>query len=309
MTGRRASNSNVWADRKQAGRLFNDGGRAPTVAPPYRITTAMELHVAGQPGRKTTGDGLIRAIKRADAVLARCSSEETYLDCGTAYVQRARPAVAAANLAMELRIPAGSDAEQVIARLLAHFAAAGVPCHSLDANDADWPAELPAAAMRHGYRPVKRQVLELRNATAPAAGAAVQVIPGRAALAEVAALHRARALAMGVGPDAAGAIADTCLDHLDDPRIDVLLARAQRKPVGLVSVLTLGNIGVVLDLFSDASAGPDIRPTLAARLLEHCQRSQFEQVIIGLGEGDDRLAFVESLGFEPVAQFERYVQG
>lgn len=269
----------------------------------------MELNVAGQPARKTAADGLIRAVKRADAVLARCGGEEeTYLEGATAYTHATRPAAAAVNLALDLRVPPGAAAEQVVAKLTAHFDSAAVPCHSMDASDTVWPAALAAAVEQRGYRPVQRQVLELRQARIPHANDAVQIISARALPAECATLHRRRAADNGADEDSAEQIADACLDQLDDPRLDVLLARVNRKPAGLAGVLTLGNIGVVVDVFATGN-DDGVLNTLAARLLDHCQRSQFEQVIVCLLERDARLAFFESLGFEPVAQFTRFVRG
>ncbi len=97
------------------------------------------------------------------------------------------------------------------------------------------------------------------------------------------------------------------MDQLDDARIEIFLARVNRKTVGLTSLLTLGNVGVLLDLFA-VGLDTSVLNVLAARMIEHCQRAQFEQVIVRFASDDPRGAFFTSIGFKPILEYSRYVR-
>jgi hypothetical protein len=267
----------------------------------------MELPVARHPGQKATPDALIRAIKRGEVILARMIAEEKYLDGATVFTSPQRAAVASANGAADLRLPPGTGASTVLDNIDAWFSGQGVTCQWLDAAETVWPAELAAAIERRGFRAVAGGVMALADYTPPAVDAALQVIPGRAAYRELRTIFEARSRAAAHADPTLCAAA--MIDQLDESRVDVFLARRERRPVGVGILLTLGNIGIVLELFvaADDRRDPILR-TLAARLLDHCQRAQFEQVIVRIDEGDPNLADFAALGFRTVTQYVRYVR-
>ena len=283
----------------------------PSVARVQRLSdtieSSMDLHVIKK--SVATPDVLVRAVKRALAILARLIATETYLEGATAFSSADRSLLASANQATDLRLPPGVSAAKVLDTIDVHFAASTVRCASLDASELDWPADLQAAIESRGWRAVRRNVYLLSDYVPPVANAAVQVIPGRAAYAELRLAltdHVARQ-----HHDAARVTqqVEAAMDQLDDSRIDVFLARQARKPVGVASLLTLGNIGVVLDLFDLSSHdSSDVFVTLAARLFDHCLRAQFEQVLLCLDEGDAQLPRFAALGFKAVASYVCYVR-
>jgi hypothetical protein len=266
----------------------------------------MDLPLARQPGQKTSLQGLIRAAKRADVILLRMVAEETFLDGATAYISQAHPALREANAAFDLRIPPEGDAKRIIDGLLAAFAEAGATCFSCDSSEADWPAPLAEALAARGYQPRAFAIAELTAYAPPSTiDEKLQIIPGRAAYHELRGLYAQRE--EHAGNPAAQDAAQARVDQLDDPRVDLFLARRDRQPVGLASLLTLGNIGVVLDLFTAPSCeDPAVLHTLAAHLIDHCMRAQFEQVIARFEPDDTRAAFFAGLGFKLAGQYVRY---
>lgn len=267
----------------------------------------MELNVIKKSA--STPDVLVRAVKRAQAILARLVATETYLDGATAFTSPDRSLLASANHAADLRLPPGVGAGKVLDTIDAHFAAAAVRCGSLDASELDWPADLKVAIESRGWRAVRRNVYLLSDYVPPVVEAAVQVIPGRAAYGELRQALSNHAVRQHNDAARVTQQVEAAMDQLDDSRIDIFLARQSRKPVGVASLLTLGNIGVVLDLFdSSANDSSGVFNTLAARLFDHCLRAQFEQVILSLDEGDVRLPRLASLGFKAVASYVCYVR-
>lgn len=269
----------------------------------------MELNVIKKSAANATPEVLVRAVKRAQAILARLIATETYLDGATAFTSPDRSLLASANHAADLRLPPGVSATKVLDTIDAHFTAMSSRCASLDASELEWPGELKAAIESRGWRAVKRHVHLLSNYAPPAVDLGVQVIPGRAAYGELRQALADRAAKQHDDPATAKQQADAAMDQLDDSRIDIFLARQSRKPVGTASLLTLGNVGVVLDLFeSSANDSSVVFTTLAARLLDHCLRAQFEQVILCQDEGDPQRPRFAALGFKPVANYLCYVR-
>lgn len=267
----------------------------------------MELNVIKKSA--ATPDVLVRAVKRAQAILARMIATETYLDGATAFTSPDRSLLEPANHATDLRLPPGVSAAKVLDTIDAYFAAAAVRCASLDASELEWPTPLKAAIESRGWRAVTRHVYLLADYAPPVADASVQVIPGRAAYGELRQAQADRAAKEHNDATRVKQQVEAAMDQLDDSRIDIFLARQSRKPVGVASLLTLGNIGVVLDLFdSSANDSSGVFNTLAARLFDHCLRAQFEQVILSLDEGDVRLLRLAALGFKAVASYACYVR-
>ena len=266
----------------------------------------MDLPLARQPGQKTSLEGLIRAAKRADVILLRMVAEEKFLDGATAYISADRPQMKEANGAYDLRVPPDGEPSKIIDTLLAAFDEAGATCSSCDSSEAEWPAPLAETLTARGYTPRTCALAELAAYVPPSpTDDQLQIIPGRAAYQELAQIYAQRE--EGAGNPSPQESAQARVDQVDDPRVDLFLARRDRKPVGLASLLTLGNIGVVLDLFTSPTCDDvAVLHTLAAHLIDHCMRAQFEQVITRFDPADARAPFFSGLGFKVVGQYVRY---
>ncbi len=276
----------------------------------------MELPVATL-SSATAPDALIRAIKRADTILARTGAEENALETATAFANSDRPAVAALNRAFDLRLSEGVEPCQVIDEVQAFFTERNSICQGLDTNESSWPVPLAQAVAACGFAVQSCTVHVLTGHASAANHESLQIIPARAAYAESRQLFRQQAIELpGAAPHPdtntdtfADAFADSRIDFLDESRVDCFLARHNRQPVGHISLLTLGNVGVLLDLFAMDDDDHTIADALLARLIDHCQRAQFEQVITRTAEGDRYRSFLEDCGFKPRVNYERYVAG
>jgi len=291
----------------------------------------MELPLAGNTAgqlnphasAQTSDDALVRALKRADVILARTGAEESYLTAATAYVDADRSKASLMNVAFDLRLSEEITPSDAIKEIVDHFGSQGSVCHYLNSMDLDWPTELVEAATANQFAAVTMQIDRLVNYARPdQVDEQMQVIPGRAAYQEMRSLYYQNAIAVlseQAGDDAdsnaqvqiANQIADAAMDQFDEARIDVFLARENKQPVGLMSLLTLGNIGVLSDVVLlptlDQACSSRVMASLFGHVIDCCVRAQFEQVLVRGVQGDRELAFYEQYGFEQAVQYTRYV--
>jgi len=265
----------------------------------------MELPVASasyQPDAQT----LVRAIKRAAVVLKRTMAQEVRLACGTAFVDAARPGVRMSNCATDLTPVDDQPPDAVLDAVLQPFADAGATCHGLDSSDDHWQEALLAAVQARGYETKRWCVFAMAGFSSDRRpNDAVQIIPARAAYAEAKRffVHQAEAES-NLSGQAAEDLAAARIDQLDEPRLDMFLARIDNQPVGIAGVLTLGNIGVLHNVFtSPDQRGKGVGGTLMHKLVDVCNRAQFEAVIVERAEGCWAIPFYESLGFAQVGSY------
>jgi len=273
--------------------------------------SAVELPIAAE-SYQPSADALVRAIKRGDVLLARMAAEETQLEGATALVNPARSGIRRVNLAAEVHLPEGLTAGEVLKGLDTHFESAGARCLELQCTEQDWPEPLAEAAASRSYARRERAVYLLKEYAPPSPKAAdLQVIPGRAAYGQVAAISRLGARTRWAGDDEAAANqwAETRIDFLDEPRLELFLGRIEGQPVGYASLLSLGQMGVVEDVYT----APDFRRRgVATRLMAHviglCQRAQFEQVILAVDPDNPARALYDKLGFREITRFSTFVR-
>lgn len=256
----------------------------------------MELPIAPQTYQPSP-QALVRAIQRSNLILARMTAEETALDGATALTNPERPGVSFANCAMEVDVPQGQTAARVLENIDAHFTERGLRGLMLSAAN-EWPADMLPLLETRGYRPRKMNVFLVTDyVSSRELNNNLQIIPGRAAYAELRKLFE----------ESAADTADAMLDRLDEPRAEVFLGRLHSQPAGVVVVVTLGQIGVIDFVYTATSArGQGVATTLLAHALDHCQRAQFEQVILEAPEGCPAVPVYQRLGFKPVASFTQY---
>lgn len=301
----------------------------------------MDLPIA-QSSYQPTPATLVREACRARVVLSRTLAEETQLGIATAFQSPAYPRLTLANHAAELRLSDESSLEQTQAHwddLMGRFDQLGLPCLALTPNRPTMPPALASLALEQSYRPMRRRVL--RAASYAASGQTIphlQVIPARAAYSELPAVaSAARDVLEPVGSAAEAKMGSALKDCLDEPRLNLLLARLHGRPVGLAGVLVLGPAGVLwppacLETVDD----PRLPSVLLEAVMDQCQRSMLERVLVDLPEPDPQKqplpghsesdpdanslagrelayrlnqpkAFLR-LGFEEVTHYERYHQ-
>lgn len=268
----------------------------------------MELPIAPQ-SYVPPPQALVRAMHRVQIMLARTTSQETELSGATAFVDAAHPDVPMANFAADLHVPADSSASSVLDTLLDHYQSNGLQCLWLSCNQLDWPADLLQAAVERGYVSMPAlQVRLLRGYRSPRIQSdKLQIIPSRAAYAQLRLLLQQAAqhdwANLGASPDH---MASVLLTQLDEPRVESYLGRLDGKPVGLVDIVSVGQIGVIKSLYVSP---PMRRQGIAGRLMEQavdfCRRAMFEQVILECLSDDPSSSWYDRLGFIFVAEHRK----
>jgi putative acetyltransferase len=271
----------------------------------------MDLPIAPQT-YQPSADALVRAIKRVDVMLARTAAVETPLDVATVFTHADRPHVHMVNFAADVRCPEGQTSAQVFDAIDTAFAQAGTSCFRVMAADTHWSADLAAEAQVRGYAKSSRQLLLLQSYTPPSLNEALQVIPARAAYPQMRAFSRQAAIdEQHVDARVADDLAATQIDHLDEPRVEAFLGRLDGEAAGVVKLVTLGQIGVIDDVYvAPAFRRRGVAATLLAHTMDHCQRALFEQVILEVDAADrEAQRLYTRLGFKPATEFHHYQRG
>lgn len=243
-------------------------------------------------------DQAARAVRRAYAVLSGVLAEEhpaplrdgRHADdadeppvVATAFIAPDLPRVHQANWLCDLAVPPGIDPGAALDSALRTFADRHARCHLLRPADAHPDATLLAAAAAHGFTPRHVTLYRWPGGILDApAQPPVQLIPSRAAYDQLRAL--ALVHAHEIAPDDNDLQQQLVRHHVrrhDEPRLESFLARLDGSPVGSVQVLSLGPIGVVVELYVVPDArrrGIGLR--LLAAAVEYARRAQFESLIL-----------------------------
>jgi ribosomal protein S18 acetylase RimI-like enzyme len=268
----------------------------------------MELPIAAESYQPSPG-ALLRAANRAELMLAKMAGTETVLDGAVAIINASRPEVRMVNFAAELSMLPGSTADALLDAVLAHFAAENATCWKLYTPDGTWSDDLARAAAARGFVPQQSMLMKVRKQRAVTqANEKLQVIPARAAYGELRALNRVGAQYWTDDPALLDDLADTLVDHYDEPRLEGFLGRLDRKPVGIAAVVTLGQIGVITEVFTHPDyRGQHVASTLLSHVMDHCVRAQFEQVVLEVDpDNAAAIGLYESLGFAEVKRMTCY---
>ncbi len=251
---------------------------------------------------------LVRAIKRVDVMVNRMIADEADLDGATAFTNADRPTVHMANCAAEVRLGEGQDADALLDRIDAHFAEVGTKCWYLMSSELDWPEALAEAAKARGFEKTESGAFLLDPYKPPKQLLDnIQIIPGRAAYGELRELGYDQAREdYGLDDDRADQLVGAMIDRLDEPQIEVFLGRIDKKPVGNLTVVTVGQVGVIDAVYTmQAWRRKGVARTLMHHAVEYCQRAGFEQVVLESVDPGPT-ALYESLGFRRIATITCY---
>src|SRR5205823_181398 len=105
-------------------------------------------------------------------------------------------------------------------------------------------------------------------------------------------------------------LADALILHLEDPQTDALLALKDDVPAAFVTVLTVGEIGCITELFvSKSMRCQGVGRTMMSRALEICARSLFKHVFVSCEpQNAPAISLYRQLGFEKIGDFVCYVR-
>jgi ribosomal protein S18 acetylase RimI-like enzyme len=257
------------------------------------------------PGR----DDLIRYFHRTELHWAQqLAAEETQLDVGTALFNPALPEVFDANMVFDASLPEGVPPADAIAEAEGHFESRGGRCRMWVMNPST-PAEgaqpLIAQLLSAGYEKGGYDILHLaaqpRKPIQEVGG--LTIIPARAGF------RHARELATEAAAEWGRAqLGDAQVMHLEDPQTDALLAIKDGAAVALVTVLTVGEIGCIENLYvAQSHRGQGIGRTMMSRAMEICARSVFRHVFVGVTPTNEpAVKLYDLFGFERIGHFAYY---
>jgi GNAT superfamily N-acetyltransferase len=261
-----------------------------------------------QPHGDPTREDLLRYYARGQLHWARHLGEEAQLDVGTAINNASLADVWGANQVRDVSLAEGMTPQQAMQEVSEHFAAAGTRCRAWTMNPAAPAARTRLMAdhlLAQGYQRASHEIHYLQNfPTDPLREVAgLKIIPARASYRHVRALAEESA-----EHGNAASIAEASVLHLDDPHVDALVALRDGVAAAYLAVLSIGEIGLIEDLFvSEPARGQGIGRTMMSRALEICARSLFKHVFIGVASDNaPGLALGARCGFQKIGQTDSY---
>jgi len=257
----------------------------------------MELPIAGQ-SETATPAGLVRYAHRARLMLGRTVGEETPLEHASHLADPRHPDLPHGNRIADLHFPRDEDPATIVQSLPGRNA----PLAPLALRTAGPAPEAARAALEAaGWVPRPRRLLRLAiERRRDPAGPAPQLVPARAAYAEIRALYHQTGQRLGL-PDPA-AEADARVSFLDEVRYEVFLARLSGRPEAACGVLTVAETGVLGELDTlQPDPGHPVTAALLAAVIEHCRRALHEHVLADVSAGGPAESLLEAIGFETVA--------
>ncbi len=252
---------------------------------------------------------MLRALDRAQGILSRAVADETTLDGAVAFSSKRYPALVMANRAADLAAVEPVAADDLLHAIQAHFQDCGSRCLALAGAGLVDSRPMRAAAEAAGFKPRPWEALILQRYRPPQTPRDdVQVIPARAAFEQTARLFTAAGLEESNGDEqGARQRGDAVVEALDDPRFDLLLGRCNGEPVAAAGVVGLGQMGVIVELFTDPEhRGHGIGETMLDHLADLCHRARFEQVLVELPEAAAARSWLHRRGFDRFAELERW---
>jgi ribosomal protein S18 acetylase RimI-like enzyme len=257
--------------------------------------------------QRSTDADLLRLFHRTDRFWSEHLGETTQLECGVAVIAPDLPQVWEANRMLEAALAPGAAPADAVAEAEAHFAAAGVPCWQWQlypSTSAGTSNALAEHLMAVGYTKTSDNVMALAS---PPHACDLPALPGVTVLPARAAFRHARELA----EESAARwnepqVAEAQMRHLDDPHCDALLALRDGRAVGRVTVLAVGDIGRVEQVYvAQHARRQGIGRLLLARALEICARSLFRHVLLSVtADNSPAVSLYTQFGFRGVGRRE-----
>jgi ribosomal protein S18 acetylase RimI-like enzyme len=256
-----------------------------------------------------TDADLLRLFHRTERFWAEHLGEATQLDTGVAITAPDLPNVWEANRMLEAAVPPGTTPGDAIAEVEKHFTSIGSQCWQWQMNPSA-PAEHTALLAKQltavGYVAATDEVMALaappRQQTRAVPGS-LTLLPARAAFRQARELAEESA-ARWNEPQ----VAEAHMRHLDDPHCDALLALRDGRAVGRITVLAVGDIGRIEQVYvTDSFRRQGIGALLLDRAIEICARSLFRHIMLCVaGDNVAARALYDRSGFRFVGKMITY---
>jgi ribosomal protein S18 acetylase RimI-like enzyme len=267
------------------------------------VSTNMSLPILS-----TTHDDLLRYYRRAKLQWARHLAEESPLDFGVAFFNPKLP-IRDANRVYDASIPPDTTPAEMISQAENFFAEQNCRCLQWTPSASADPvtaARLESELLDRNFRPDLYDVMRLGSLPAdlPPARTDLQILPARASFRHARQIAEESANRIGVPQ-----LADASMMHLDDPLWDAMLAFNDGAVVGRLGVLSVGEFGLIENIFvSAAFRRQRVATTLLHRAIEVCQRSLFRHVLMGVSsDNHEAISLYHKFGFTKVADAPTFV--
>jgi len=258
------------------------------------------------PGRSD----LVRFYHRTELHWSRqLAAEETPLDFGVVLFNPDLPDVADANMIFDAALSEEvSSADRAIAEAEAFFQSRGRRCRMWVLNPSapqEQTQPLAEKLVDSGY---EKRGYDIMHLASPPPGkieevGGLTIIPARASFRHARELSTVAAREWGRAQ-----LGDAQVLHLEDPQTDALIAIKGGKAAALVSVLSVGDLGCIENLYVvENFRGQGIGRTMMSRAMEICMRSLFKHTFIGVNaDNAAAVALYTRFGFQKVGDFVYY---
>jgi ribosomal protein S18 acetylase RimI-like enzyme len=258
--------------------------------------------------RTVSTEDLVRYFYHAETDWGRQVGEEALLDGGVALSNRELAQVSDANQVVDAAIPEGGTPQDAAAEADAHFAKQGTAVLKWVMNPSLPPARTQPLAEYVAARGFHPRGYDIYYLAGQPAGAIIEV-PGLTIIPSRASFKHARALA----EEAAAyfkflQLADSIVLHIEDPQTDSLLALRDGVPAAYVSILNMGEIGYISELFvSEKFRNQGVGRTMMSRAMEVCARAVHRHVFIGVDATNaPAVRLYEQFAFKRIGVFSFY---
>lgn len=258
---------------------------------------------------QATPDDLVRFYHRCELHWCGQVAEQVTLDCGTALTNPALAEMNHPNQMVDATLPPGMTPPEAVALADAHFTSQGVRCSAwvlAPAAPVEQTKPLADHLLSVGHTRAAHDILYLTGQPS----APIEEVSGLTIIPARASFRHARTLAEESGAAATNRqeFVQAVMLHLEDPSTDSLLTMKDGAAAALVSVLTVGEMGCIAELFvAEKFRRQGIGRTMMSRALEICARSLFKHVFVGVGADNAAAqALYRACGFRKIGEFISY---
>lgn len=223
--------------------------------------------------------------------------EKQTFDFGIAFCSERFRMLPEANQIRELTLSDPREIAAAFEQTTGWFAARGLQCFRWSpAIDID-PKPLGELLSAHGFVARKLIAMRLKEWPSLSVSSEVRVLPARAMRSSF-----VESFTASPPPDdavARMALADSFMERLDDPQVDMFVATVDKKAAGRCGLYQVGDIARVLDLtVLPAYADRGVAESLLGHVLALARRLTMPMVVVQAAESDAaRRALLKSAGF------------
>lgn len=272
------------------------------------IIPGMPLPILNVTSAPTT-ETLLRYYHQLQTKWTEHTSQSTPFDFGTAWASPQLSRVYMANRVVDVALADDTTPLSAIEQIEQHYASVGAQVWQWVMNPSAPPEQtrpMIESLLAGGYESSSHDIMYLERI--PAALLAgdhppIQIIPARASFKHARQLNE-QAAARWNEPQ----LADAGMAHLDDPHYDALLALQDGQPAAYIGVLSMGEVGMIEDVFvAEPFRRKGIGTTMMSRAIEICARSLFKHIMLGVMQNNTpAINLYQKFGLRKIGEMVSY---